>query len=249
MKAVVQPYWLPKVGNERDEYEDACWPSKSLDHEGELLRLAVADGATESSFSGLWARQLARTYCRQGGRGLQEKLPRLEQVWKRHVGAKALSWYAQQKLESGAFSAIVGVELLAKDRCWTGFAVGDCCAFQTRGMEIIASFPLDKPELFDSRPWLLSSLVRNNDCVTEHIQTRHGTWVPHDTFYLMSDAIAVCFLRLASVSESDAVSHFKAITDQNSFDRFVETKRKEEFKDGSPMMKNDDVTLLICTVT
>ena len=46
---------LPKDGNTKAEYEDAAYPGNEINYYGELFRCAVADGATETSFSRLWA--------------------------------------------------------------------------------------------------------------------------------------------------------------------------------------------------
>ena len=49
--------WLPKDGNGPEEYEDAF---RSLPEQG---RFAVADGATETSFSGIWAAALVAAFA------------------------------------------------------------------------------------------------------------------------------------------------------------------------------------------
>ena len=100
-------FWLPKAGNTPAEYEDAFWPRHyCLDSSGPV-RLAVADGATETSFSGLWARLLVAAYGR-GRLTVDENEPalrRIRRIWKRAVGQKPLPWYAEEKLRSGAFFA------------------------------------------------------------------------------------------------------------------------------------------------
>ena len=52
MTLSVRAFWLPKKGNSIEEYEDA-FDYSITDH-----RFAIADGATESSFAGEWARSL-----------------------------------------------------------------------------------------------------------------------------------------------------------------------------------------------
>ncbi|HVK06711.1 MAG TPA: hypothetical protein VM490_24815, partial [Armatimonadaceae bacterium] len=51
------PFAAVKAGNSDDEYEDA-FAAAVRSTDGELCRIAVADGATGASFSGLWARLL-----------------------------------------------------------------------------------------------------------------------------------------------------------------------------------------------
>jgi len=108
MHAKIQTFWLPKAGNKPSEYEDAFWPRKPLDRTAPPIRLAVGDGATETSFSALWARLLVRDY----GIGyltagsLLERLPRLQDLWWRRVSKDPLPWYAEEKLRDGAFSSL-----------------------------------------------------------------------------------------------------------------------------------------------
>lgn len=251
MQAVVHTFWLQKSGNAPEEYEDACWPASGPSQQVGSLRLAVADGATQASFSGLWAGLLSRAYClgRLAPERLEAGLLRLQRVWKRCVAKKALPWYAEDKLEYGAFAAIVGLELCSEGRSWSAFAVGDCCVFQARGRQILTRFPLDRPELFDDRPLLLSSLARSNDAAVRSVSRRYGTWAPGDTFYLMSDALAAWFLRVTSLPDGDAACRLGSLTSQAEFTELVELQRRVRLKDGLPMMRNDDVTLLTCTVT
>jgi hypothetical protein len=58
MQVSAYPYSVAKAGNLSEEYEDAYWPLDVVEGTGELFRFAVADGATESSYSKIWARLL-----------------------------------------------------------------------------------------------------------------------------------------------------------------------------------------------
>src|SRR5262245_58112070 len=111
MRVSAQALWLPKAGNTPEEYEDACWPQEPvIDREAARFRCAIADGATETSFSGLWANQLVREYCRQTSvKQFVGSLPRLRQEWQWQVSAKPLPWYAEEKARSGAFAAFLGL--------------------------------------------------------------------------------------------------------------------------------------------
>ena len=67
MHVFSRAYWMPKAGNSEAEYEDSFWP-RFLDGESNNFRFAVADGATEASFSGIWARQIVRAF----GKGFED---------------------------------------------------------------------------------------------------------------------------------------------------------------------------------
>ena len=60
MDAFVQVFSVPKFGNTEDEYEDAV--AFSLPDQ----RFAIADGATESSFSDRWAQSLVKESGERG---------------------------------------------------------------------------------------------------------------------------------------------------------------------------------------
>ncbi|MGH9553542.1 MAG: hypothetical protein ACRD3W_29440, partial [Terriglobales bacterium] len=144
--------WLPKEGNTNEEYEDAVYPSEAVTHdEIEQFKCAVADGATETSFAGLWARLLVQGYATE-----QLDLAKLKEEWNEQTKGKDLAWYAEEKLESGAFAALVGL-IVTNEKHWEAEAVGDSCLIHTRGKELLLSFPLKKSDEFNNSPALLSS--------------------------------------------------------------------------------------------
>src|ERR1035441_2954618 len=132
--------WVQKAGNPEEEYEDAFWPKSRVSGEYRSgVSLAVADGATESSFSGIWARQLARAYCRGiiDPLNTNASLLKKQRVWSRVVGRKRLPWYAEEKIQNGAFSTILGLTLSDGNEggsagSWQAFAVGDSCLVHVR---------------------------------------------------------------------------------------------------------------------
>ena len=99
MRLFAQAFWLPKSGSTEGEYEDAFWPKRlPVDREAELsdFRVAVADGATETSFSGLWAKLLVRSYAegRLLPEGFAASLVKLQARWRSAITRKPLPWYA-----------------------------------------------------------------------------------------------------------------------------------------------------------
>ena len=169
MRAVLHTFWAPKAGNSEDEYEDAFAPNADEVFTGERLRFAVADGATEASYSGRWARLLVQGY-RKGWLGVadpSQALQRLARIWRRGLQTRKLPWYAQEKLRHGAFAALLGLELSTEnaadqDGAWNAYSVGDCCLFHVAGDRLLTSFPFDDPRDFGSRPVLLSSVAERN---------------------------------------------------------------------------------------
>ena len=247
MHVCTDPFWVPKEGNSDAEYEDAFWPLEPTEQAGHCLRFAVADGATEASFSKLWAGLLVEAFCRgelSGGR-YRENLLSLQAQWQAEVTARPLSWFAEEKMRSGAFSSILGLVLddsPAKRgrRRWGGYAMGDSCIVQMRGDAILASFPLDTSAAFNNRPLLLSSNPARNGEVAW--MKRGGAWESDDLFFLMTDALACWFMSEAE----EGGKPWNLLRDlqpgDDAFSEFVADLRHKR------AIRNDDVTLLRVTV-
>jgi hypothetical protein len=250
MRTNVQVYWQPKAGNSPAEYEDACWPRQAGEFPGSM-HAAVADGATETSFSGLWARLLVSAY----GRGRlaeatwNEDLNRIRRVWQRAVGQKPLPWYAEEKLRLGAFAALTGLTLYPPtDGDGSGgefqaLSIGDSCLFQWREGRLIWSFPFTAAEEFNSRPLLIPSLERGTENEVA-AQRSDGQWCAGDTFLLMTDALA-CWTLRAVEAGGDPFALLESIGDPQAFHEFTATHRAQIDSDGNRLLKNDDVTFVV----
>ena len=258
MPIKIEPFWLPKHGLTPDEYEDAFWPPGVLVVSDFPVRVAVADGATETTFSGLWARLLVEAYNdAKSDPSLLETLAPLQARWLKEATAKPLPWYAEAKLEQGAFAALVGITLSATQGNtrgeWAAYAVGDSCVFQLRGNDLIARFPLSEFTAFDNRPLLVSSVQANNRKLEAAEQRASGDWQVGDVFYLMTDAFACWFLRTWDALSQDGtrqefVDQLHAISDQESFEAFVmEQGNQGQSKDDS-FLRNDDQTFVRCHI-
>lgn len=247
----VTPFCLPKAGNSPAECDDAHFPRRE-EHYGATssFRTAVADGATESSYSGVWAKLLVRAFGRDklGDLTAAGALTWQQAVWAKVVNGKSLPWYAEEKAKQGAFSTLLGIEIhaaTAKDDHrgrWSALAIGDSCVAQVRGEDLVVSFPLEASTQFSSRPHLLSSNVNANDDLESHVRRHEGEWRSSDTLYLMTDALAAWFLSQVEQGAKPwlRLRDFVSDTDDQelAFPQFVEALR------DSRAMKNDDVTLV-----
>lgn len=253
MRTSVQVFTAPKAGNSAAEYEDAHWPRQAGDASG-VVHLAVADGATETSFSGMWARLLVKSH----GHGRlpeatwNEELNRIRRVWQRALGQKPLPWYAEEKLRLGAFSSLAGLTLIPsanpKNRFgeFAALVIGDSCLFQVRERRLIWSFPFTSAEEFNSRPLLLSSL----DCGADReiaTQRTNGGWQSGDLFFLMTDALACWTLRMME-SGTDPFVILKSVDTPATFEALIASQRAATDLEGIPVLKNDDVTLVTANV-
>jgi len=226
--------WSPKQGNSVEEYEDAAACDNASKEALDIFRCAVADGASEASFSKVWAQLLVKGYVE----GLD--LPKLQTDWRTLIATDNLSWYAEEKAQLGAFAALVGLTI-RQDKKWEALAIGDSCLVQLRAGKIVHCFPLKKAEEFNNTPFLISSNEQSNQNMENFWVANNGTWKSHDVFLLMTDAITLWLLKNLE-RRKNAVANILALPDQKTFEQFVEGQRSHP--DQNLRMKNDDATLM-----
>jgi hypothetical protein len=242
------PFWLHKAGAEPQEYEDAFAPAAVDASPRNLLRCAVADGATESAYSRIWARQLVSEFACGGLTGPElTELPNLARRWARSV-KRALArntsaaWYLERKVDDGAFAALIGLELADVSDgvagTYAAVALGDSCLVHVRDDRVRHAFPLATSAAFTTRPILLPSRPAPADDYRRAIAHHAGEWQAGDAFYLMTDALAAWFVASLEHGEHPwrEVDRF-AGSQRADFRRWIQSLRLT-------MLKNDDVTLL-----
>jgi hypothetical protein len=252
MRVTVTSFALPKAGNTPDEYEDAYYPDWQGERVLDRVRLAVADGATEGSFSRIWARMLAESFhatsslrfedtFRHALRKWELWLPRY--VQERERSGRPMLWFEEAKLARGAFATFLGLRLRTRehDRSvgqWSALALGDSCLFQARHDELLTSFPIDRAASFDSTPALVPSQPDDFDRVTARSKRASGEWHVGDSFYLATDALSSWFLG----SYEAGCKPWRDLSD-------LDTEAAEPFPEwvaqirAQQGMRNDDVTL------
>ncbi len=214
----------PKSGHTAEEYEDAAaGPAAAPDG---TTRLALADGATESAFAGLWARTLVGSFVAPESavpETFGEFLHRARRAFGEAVAEReaGLSWYASAKAEEGAHAAFLGL-VLYPDHAWRAVAVGDCCLLHLREGALLEAWPISDPAAFDHRPDLVTSRYEDTHAPT----TTSGQWADGDRLLLASDALAAHLLTLNAIPADFA-----------DFGAFVAAARDAG-------MHNDDVTLV-----
>jgi hypothetical protein len=253
LRVSIQTLWLPKAGNTFEEYEDAFSPKRQGELDGESFRFAVADGATESSFSRLWARMLVRSYTSSPltSVNLRRRVERRSRAWLRKIAALPLPWFAEEKVRQGAFSTLLGLSLeadnAASSECgrWTALAVGDSCLFQVRGAELVTCFPIERADQFGYHPLLISSHLDRNQAIWERVEQleQTGQWEAGDSFLLTTDALGQWFLSQVEggkqpwLTLAGVAARSQLLS--SCFGEWVSEMR------ASGVMRNDDVTLLM----
>lgn len=264
MTIVLSGFGLAKAGNRAEEYEDAvyiglrkCYRFLGLTKRlatipPELtLRMAVADGATETSFAGFWANLLVRNYCEQSpidDDGFAELITSCRAEWLQTVSEMNLPWYAEEKRAMGAFSALIGLKIVCdvdnQSGHWNCLAIGDSCLFHFRKGALLEAFPIADWKTFSATPCLISSVDRAGQEVPAPSYVS-GSWQVGDQLILMSDALACWLLRAHSAGE-DPLQTLDGVDTAAAFQTFVSAQRGESHADGYPHLRNDDVTLLRC---
>jgi hypothetical protein len=210
-------------------------------------RYALADGATEGCFTGLWARLLVEDFVHgsdcPAGRWPTSLLA-AQQRWDAEVRGRRLPWYAEAGVAQGAFATFLGLVLTPPAGMvyrWQAAAVGDTCLMHTRGAAVLAAFPLDRAGQFDNVPSLVGSRAS-----LEGVRRRRRVWDEGcgqrgDRLWAMTDALAHCCL-----SEHEAGGNpwgalealLAAPPEGNLFAAWIEGLRT------AGRLRNDDVTLL-----
>lgn len=239
--------WRPKDGHSEDKYEDAF----AVTQPGLPFRAAIADGATESAFSGGWARALTEGFVRgridsashyeleDGSCLLRPVIQQARSRWRPEPDRR---WYVAAKAAEGAHAAVLGLEIV--EAGWRAEAVGDCCLFHVRDRRLLRSWPMTSPEAFSHRPPLVSSRDANSGsspaaAADLEIEANSGVWHPGDAFILGTDAIAQWLLRQESfptLGDSPKAKHLEA-----KLDTLVS-------RAASSGMRNDDATLVAVVI-
>jgi hypothetical protein len=236
-----QAFARPKRGNSAADYEDAHAANPRSG------RFAVADGATESSFAGIWATALTEGYVQapagQTGRGW---LAPVRRRWAAQVDPLELPWYAEDKREQGAFATFVGLALSPADSSgtgeWRALAVGDACLFHVRGEKLISAFPIRNADDFDNRPSLIGSREKSDGAAGLSARRAKGRWRSGDQFFLATDALSEWFLKRHGDGRKPWGTLNRRLGGPSPDEKLGEWL--EEQRDAQAM-RNDDVTLLV----
>lgn len=233
------------------DYEDAFAPKIKGTRDQQSFYLAVADGATESSFASEWAKMLTRAFVKKPFttiETLQDRTKILSKRWERIINEISLPWFAEEKARQGAFATILGLELNSSPNSshesgsWSAIAVGDTCLFQIRNENLICSFPISDASEFGNTPPLLSTNLARSSQLWEYVKTHSAEWKVGDVFLLATDAIACWFLYEHERDERPwniLLGFPEDPRPSKSFKLWADNARR------SSKLKNDDLTLLL----
>jgi hypothetical protein len=235
------PRWralrLPKRGHTAEECEDA-WAADPA-----AGRFAVADGASESAFAGLWARLLADGFlAARRPRDLAGWLGEARRKWSAAVMGLELPWYGELKRAEGSFATLLGLRVRPATpkgpARWRAVAVGDSCLVRVRKDGRVRAFPLAGSAEFDNQP----QLIRSRGEGPQGTRYAAGSLPPGDRLLMMTDALAQWFLRGCEGGEhpwEELTSFMDRESSESAFAAWVEERR------GSGVLRDDDVTLVV----
>jgi hypothetical protein len=235
---------VPKLGYTEEENEDRF--SAPVDLEEMQLRFAVADGATEASFSKEWAALLVTSFQdrNKGPEDLAALVAWGRIEWQSLIDGIPMPWYAEQKASAGAFATLLGIQIDRQEQCFDAYASGDCTLFHIRNNQLVNSFPIQESVEFGNTPDLLCS-VNGYGGSEQWLRYQHGRILAGDGLILATDAIAAWIL---SRKEQDDQPWFQldnllSCEDaKNDFTNWLNQKRQ------AMEIKNDDVTLLLISL-
>lgn len=253
LRCSISYYYLPKRGSQASEYEDAFFPNCNS-FEGYTFRVAIADGATESSYSDLWARKLVETYVKQPfvtSSDFRQRITQIGNELTAYVNTLDLPWFAEEKVQRGAFSTLLGLTLNAPSSDWATkgswkvTAVGDSCLFILRQEKLIKTFPLSSYSEFNSSPQLVSSKDNRNKQLSQNIKDVSGVWQKGDIFILATDALAAWFFNEVE-NGTQPWNELRVFTNNklpnSNFSTWIDLLRNDK------VIKNDDVTCVIIQI-
>lgn len=252
MRCVVSSFWLPRDGSPVGHYEDAFCPRRTGLWMAPRLRLAVADGASESMLSGLWADLLVTTWCRSRRRAVDEIMADAMSGWDatlatylqgREADQRPIEWFEQPGLDRGAHATLLGVEIFqgraGGEGRWSAVSMGDSCLFHVRGDTLVTAFPVQDAADFDNAPKLVPTRSEQLGRVVASLEHAQGTWLAGDVLLLTTDALAAWFLTATGAGAAP----WRALgeIDRDDHDAFASWAAGQR---GCGRLRDDDVTLV-----
>ncbi|MBX8632298.1 MAG: protein phosphatase 2C domain-containing protein [Thermoplasmata archaeon] len=241
----VNEFHRPKTGNSEEEYEDAfAWDE-------DMRTFAVADGATESSFSDLWAEALVSTFIEnppdfnRNDRDVMRELLRLARSkWYRSIDWDSLPWFQRNKAYLGSYSTLLGLQIGEGEdnRRFRCIVVGDSCMFKISGQRL-ESFPFADSRDMTNTPRLMWSGVGSpsgfeRDVEIPGIEVKYGWLRKGDSVILATDALSRWILQHKTEKPWELLQKYSADLD-SLISRLI----------AEGQIKNDDVTLISISIS
>ncbi len=236
----VREFTAPKLGNKPEENEDY------LLFDSGRMKFAVADGASDSIFSGVWARALVESYVQSNlslfddGAFIEQLVRTARDRWYEEIKWDQLKLFVKNKAINGSFSTFTALEGRDSGDAieFRVVSVGDSC-FLRNDNGALDSFPLSRPEDFNISPKLIWSGYGSPF-------SKEFKWRKPDFKSMSFTSASVDF-----VLATDSVSKWIIEYYPESWDHIIDGNTLELFSGEISMkkMRNDDLTFLHITTT
>lgn len=257
MRIASKVFWLPKDAGFAAEYEDAY----AIAEDRGIA--AIADGVASAMFSGQWARILTAAIISSppnlnDSDDFRDWLNQRRSSWQTVVGGLSLDYFQREKMRQagGAFSTLLWLECLLEkqegtggesETNWRAFATGDCGLFHVRNGQVLAVFPITKPEELEETPLTIGSVNAQKDYLLE-FRLAEGICQAGDLFALCTDALLGWALRKQEVGESPDWEKYWSYTSDEWTKEIISLRDNRPNLPGIPWIRFDDTTLLLLRV-
>ena len=232
---------VPKIGNSVDENEDNILEPSVLEIESiNLLRFAISDGATESSFSKEWSDLLVSFYKDKSfeKEHILDTLKLVSDTWRSITNNSDLPWYAQQKAEIGSFAAFLGLTINRDEHVYNSVAVGDCTLFHIRDDKLIFAFPIKTFDEFGNTPNLIASNIKYQTKLAETVAYSNGDIQSNDVIILATDALAAWIFKQKDMDEKPWNHLADILENKIRLETWLNSERQAN------EIKNDDIAII-----
>jgi len=232
---------MSKLGNKESECED------SISFNLKRGRFAIADGASSSMFSDVWASCLTSNIItldtdlyKNTTELFRTLIPISRREWYSRIEWNNLKWFQTNKSFQGSYSTLLYVEIKRLEGLdiFRALAVGDSCLFIVNSDKKLYSFPYRKASQFNNTPKLVwtgkkAQVNIESEPVYPDFVTTSGHIHKGDEMILATDALSKWLIE---------TRNFRAIreliTDEKALHDFLSSEI-----DGR-RMRNDDVSII-----
>ncbi|MCE7872986.1 hypothetical protein DYH09_21760 [bacterium CPR1] len=229
---VLESLRVAKIGFAIAECEDRY--NFDLDHGV----FAVADGASSSAFPGRWALCLIDHFLARPTVNISDEwLTPARKSFIEGLDLKQLPWHALEKLQSGAYSTLLGLMLHEEKGSFSAVAAGDSVLVWRTDDGPCRTLPSNP--VLTNFPHLVSNLSEQNAQLEDKLERLSDEPIGGKTrFYLMTDALAGWFVNQQDLGRRPDLV-LDRLLERKLLDRWVDLKRQRR------QMVNDDVTLVV----
>lgn len=240
---IINSFLTPKSNLKQIESEDKI--DFSFLNE-DKLRIALADGATESIYSGVWAEKIVKKYLSTGGDLLnRENLEDLQGQFLTHAyqsieeSPETRQWFLYEKLERGTGATLIALEF-SNSRTIDILSVGDSCVFwkQNNDSGKIEMFPQLSVQDFGNSPSSICHLSQTWKKLNQSMKQKSFSYTNQLQALICSDAFACWLIRELENNPSIWDDLFKFQEEQSNFQEFIRDLRNQK------KIRNDDVSVV-----